>query len=410
MHAYEVLRPAMRLWYGAQLRDGMGAPTPRDEPASRSGRSDADRVLLLGNGPTHGWGVLSHHFALTGRLAEAMTNVTGRPCDVEYVGDELMNVASAVSWLGARDVAAYDLVIVVVGMNDAVRLTPVDAWSSALRSLIDQLLTRARADVHVLLAGIQPVRSVAPYAGLYSLIGQLHADRLNAAARRVLTDIERAEHVDLHAPAFEPGRPLGSAKPYGEWAERLALRAAPLVRHGADASAAPSEAWVWEGAGRIIAEQRDGGELLELRALEDAARIEFGADIALVTLLDGDRQWFPTARGPLPSSVPRELTYCDVAARQEETLVVPDSRRDDRFRGNPYIDQSGTPFYAGKALKSPDGAVIGSLCVLNASPRAASSIDLSRFDTFATEAEALLQRLGAGTDAPDRPREAVPAP
>ena len=59
-------------------------------------------MLLLGNGPTHGWGVVSHQLALTGHLGRALSAQTGDAWDVDYVGDELMNVATALNWLGRR--------------------------------------------------------------------------------------------------------------------------------------------------------------------------------------------------------------------------------------------------------------------------------------------------------------------
>ncbi|MEO5921077.1 MAG: hypothetical protein ABIQ01_08035, partial [Pseudolysinimonas sp.] len=73
---------------------------PQDVPAVRSGSPLADRILLVGNGPSHGWGVVTHQLALTGQLAHAIAARTGRACDADLIGAEAMNVRSALAWVG----------------------------------------------------------------------------------------------------------------------------------------------------------------------------------------------------------------------------------------------------------------------------------------------------------------------
>jgi hypothetical protein len=126
------LRGAARLWYAKTLADGGATPYARDAPRAQHGEGVADHVLLLGNGLAHGWGVVSHQLALTGQLARSVSQSIGRAVEVEFVGAELMNAESAVSWLGDHDLSDYDAVVVTMGMNDAVRLTPVAAWERDL--------------------------------------------------------------------------------------------------------------------------------------------------------------------------------------------------------------------------------------------------------------------------------------
>lgn len=119
---YELLRPVMEAWYAREVAAGRSYPKPLDSPTVVAKQPDADKVLLIGNGPLHGWGVLTHQLSITGHLAYETQAKTGRPCTVHYIGDEAMTIASTRAWIGDHDLTQYDAVVIVVGMNDAVRL------------------------------------------------------------------------------------------------------------------------------------------------------------------------------------------------------------------------------------------------------------------------------------------------
>ena len=92
--------------------------------------------------------------------------------------------------------------------------------------------------------------------------------------------------------------------------------------------------------------------------------------VALITLVDADRQWFKAKRGTDISETPRALSFCTHALGQPELLVVPDATQDTRFAENPLV--TGGPqvrFYAGAPLRTPDGDALGTLCVLDSKPR-----------------------------------------
>ena len=385
----------MRLWYAKTNADRMTSPTPRDRPVYETGDPGARRVLLLGNGPTHGWGVVSHQLALTGHLGRALAAQTGGAWDVDYVGDELMNVATALNWLGRRALSPYDLIVLVLSMNDAVRLTPLPAWGRSMSALLDHLDSGRAQGAGILIAGVQPIASVQGFGGLAGMIGQRHADRLNATTRGLLESIDDAAFTDLGAPRTEIGRPVGSSLTYSTWAERLAGHAVPLLAGAPAATTGAPEAPLvprWAGAAPLLAMQA-GARTTELKRLEEEAKRRFGVPLALVTLLEGDRQYFPTGSGPVPASVPRELTFCDVTAAQSEPLVVPNARKDPRFAGSAYIDVAHTPFYAGTALRSREGDVIGTLCLMGAFPRKADRVDVTELERLAGEAERILWRV-----------------
>jgi PAS domain S-box-containing protein len=94
------------------------------------------------------------------------------------------------------------------------------------------------------------------------------------------------------------------------------------------------------------------------------------APIALVSMVERDRQWFAARIGLDANETPREQSFCAFAMQGDEIMVVPDATRDPRFADNPLV--TGQPhirFYAGAPLRSPEGAPLGALCVIDTQPR-----------------------------------------
>ena len=166
----------------------------------------------------------------------------------------------------------------------------------------------------------------------------------------------------------------------------------------------------------------DGPTRAALDAMAAISARTFGVPTVLISLIDVNRQWFLSRVGFEGDSAPIEDTICQYTIRRSEPLVVLDASKREDLRDSPYVSaEGGVRFYAGAPLLSSDGLVIGTLCLVDPSPRSAFGTgDVATLERMGLVVSALLEggAARAGTSiaaeggitparsAPERPRRA----
>ncbi|MEE3717483.1 GAF domain-containing protein [Tumidithrix elongata RA019] len=159
----------------------------------------------------------------------------------------------------------------------------------------------------------------------------------------------------------------------------------------------------------MIPAQEPANEILRLEALQQCRILDTPPEqafdditslaahlcqtpIALISLLDANRQWFKSRVGLDVTETPKCLGFCAHAILQQDVMIVPNALLDKRFADNPLV--TGSPyirFYAGAPLITSEGYALGSLCVIDRVPRQLSSDQIAALKMLARQVVHLLE-------------------
>ena len=124
----------------------------------------------------------------------------------------------------------------------------------------------------------------------------------------------------------------------------------------------------------------------------------FNVPIALVSLVDENRQWFKSCMGLRASETGRDISFCGHAILGDDLFVIPNALEDESFRDNPLVtSEPYIRFYAGYPLKHINGQKLGILCLIDTEPRQLSPEDVEDFKDLALMAERELAAVELAT-------------
>lgn len=116
--------------------------------------------------------------------------------------------------------------------------------------------------------------------------------------------------------------------------------------------------------------------------------------IAVVSLVDSNRQWFKSCQGLSASETPRSISFCGHAILDDQLFVIPDALLDVRFADNPLVTSAPhIRFYAGQPLKAANGSRLGTLCIIDSQPHSLSETECKSLRDLAALVEKELNTL-----------------
>jgi diguanylate cyclase (GGDEF)-like protein len=124
----------------------------------------------------------------------------------------------------------------------------------------------------------------------------------------------------------------------------------------------------------------------------------FGVPIALVSLVDEDRQWFKSCQGLKASETSRDISFWGHAILEDDIFLIPKAALDERFHDNPLVtDEPHIRFYAGCPLVVANGSKLGTLCLIDREPREFDEDDMALLSDLARMAEQELAAVQLAT-------------
>lgn len=366
-----IARPLVRLWTLSAERESQRTAHPTGAMQVHAVGADADRLLLIGDGPSVSYGVLSHELGLAGHLARRLSARSGRGVDLDLVVSATMTAASCLVAVREVDLGRYDAAILTVGANEANGFMSQRQWRASLGDLLDRLVEASPSSLHLFVIAVPSTISSFDFPRVLAPIVDRQIRLLNS-----VTELMCAGRAGVTYIPFDP-KPVPfalrhSSKEYDTWAAIIApLMAVELddatagIRHVEDSNEPERQRSLDALA---VLEQPDP----RIDAIVNAAKNIFDIDGAAVTFIDGDRQWVKSIAWDGTIQLLRSDTFCDWTIRTSELLHVEDARLDDRFRTQPSVLSGAVRFYAGYPIEAPNGRRVGALCVIDSNPRKVS--------------------------------------
>jgi hypothetical protein len=400
--ARRALRPFAVLWLRRVQEELDLLPHPVDVPQQHAAGPDSDRILLCGNGPSIGFGVLTHELALSGCLARAVAARTGRGVDLDVVAKRGITVETATRCLHELRLARYDAVVVTLGATDAFALLPVRRWRIAMKALIQDLRDAAGPTTQLVIVGITPIQRSAFSAGRIGDLVDRHAARLNSATQWLCVN---SPNCAYQAPtsAGTAAAESAPAERYAQLGARIATSLAPrldrMPPRAARRGATPTLGELQQESDRQAALDAlgvlgsDADERID--RITRSARDAFGTRIAAVALIDRDRQWHKSVVGSDLGELPRAVALGTRTIQHDRPLVIEDLERDPQVPAA--VLERGLRFYAGHPLETPEGYRVGALCILDARPRHMTATEIEVLRQLALDVQHELCRDRAET-------------
>lgn len=128
----------------------------------------------------------------------------------------------------------------------------------------------------------------------------------------------------------------------------------------------------------------DSGSEPAFERVTRLAQRMFDVPIVLVSLIDKDRQWFSSNIGLDATETARDISFCGHAIAGDDVFVVNDASQDERFADNPLVEAGPKiKFYAGAPLRTPSGAALGTLCLIDGNSRQLTKYELDNLSDLA---------------------------
>ena len=354
---------------------------------------------MVGSGAAASWGVRTHELGFTGALARRLRDATQRGVNVRGAIDVAITSASAPDVLREARGRFDDLRIVVLGITETFRVIRPAEWRADIERVLDVL---EPSTTHpAVLVGIQPISSIPVYHGGLSGWLDQHAAALNLETAAAVDARPHTAFAPLPAPPIVDIDRFRGPADYDFWATRVVDAAIPLLP--------PRRELIGPAPYDPAIEQRREQELARLGITGNRANLAVdsivrftravfdmaGADLLL---LGPDRAFSVSSvslNGPDMPDQHRDQSFTAYAIEAPGVFIVPDARRDPRFRNHSGVaGEPGLIFFAGHPVAGPTGERIGILGMYDTRPREFDEVAQELLRTLAHQLERALRGDG----------------